>query len=65
MPSTANSGRHANATNLIAMLAVAMAPGLPIHRSTFFAGSDIGPALPINILRMDRLKRWMGDSVVS
>jgi hypothetical protein len=29
---------------------VAMAPGLPIHRSTFFAGGDIGPVPPTNLL---------------
>jgi hypothetical protein len=42
------------------MLAVTMAPGLPIHRSTFFAGGNIGPALPTNLLRMDGLKRTWG-----
>jgi hypothetical protein len=42
------------------MLAAAMAPGLPIHRSIFFAGGDIGPALPTNLLVMDGIKRRWG-----
>jgi hypothetical protein len=48
---------HVIAADLVAVLAAAMAPGLPIHRSTFFAGGDIGPVLPTNLLRMDGLKR--------
>jgi hypothetical protein len=47
------------------MLAAAMAPGLPIHRSTFFAGGNIGPVLPTNLLRMDELKQTWGDFVAS
>ena len=38
-----------------------MAPGLPIHRSTFFAGGNISPALPTNLLRIDGLKRTCGE----
>jgi hypothetical protein len=45
------------AAGLVPVLATAMAPGLPIHRSSFFAGGNIGPALPTNLLRMDGLKR--------
>ena len=30
------------------VLVVVMAPGLPIYRSTFSAGGDIGPVLPTN-----------------
>jgi hypothetical protein len=47
---TANSRRHVAAANLVVVLAAAMTPGLPIHRSTFFVGGDIGPALPTNLL---------------
>jgi hypothetical protein len=46
---TANSRRHVAAVNLV-VLATAMAPGLPIHRSAFFAGGNIGPTLPTNLL---------------
>ncbi len=38
---------HNASTNLV-VLANIMAPGLPIHRSIFFMGCIIGPALPIN-----------------
>jgi hypothetical protein len=38
---------HDASTNLV-VLADVMAPGLPIHRSTFFVGGVIGPVLPIN-----------------
>ncbi len=41
---------YANAANLVAVLAAAMAPRLPIHRSTFFAGGAIGPELPTNLV---------------
>ncbi len=41
---------YADAADLIAVLAAAIAPGLPIHRSTFFAGGAIGPGLPTNLL---------------
>ncbi len=46
----ANSRRHVATANLVAVLAAAMAPGLPIHRSNFFVGGNIGPALPTNLL---------------
>ncbi len=47
---------HNASTNLL-LLANVMAPRLLIHRSTFFAGGDIGPAHLTNLLRMDGLKR--------
>jgi hypothetical protein len=56
-----NFRQHVAAAVLVAVLAAAMAPGLPILRSTFFAGGDIGPALPTNLLRMDGLKRTWGN----
>jgi hypothetical protein len=46
----ANSGRYANAPNLVIVLADTMAPGLPIHRCTFFVGSIISPTPPTNLL---------------
>jgi len=39
---------HDNITVLV-VLAVVMAPGLPIYRSTFSAGGNIGPVLPTNL----------------
>ena len=42
------SAHDAN-TNLIVLDNV-MAPRLPINRSTFFAGGNIGPAPPTNLL---------------
>ncbi len=53
-------GSARNASSVLFVLATAMAPGLPIHRSIFFAGGDIGPALPTNLLVMDGIKRWWG-----
>ncbi len=47
---TANSRWHVAAADLIAVLAAAMAPRLPIHKSTFFMGGDISPVLPTNLL---------------
>ncbi len=46
----ANSGWYADAPDLVIVLVAAMAPEPPIHRSTFFTGGDIGPALPTNLL---------------
>jgi hypothetical protein len=46
--------------DLVFVLAAAMAPGLPIHRSIIFAGGHISPALPTNLLVMDGPKRWWG-----
>ncbi len=40
---------HDESTVLI-VFADVMAPRLPIHRSTFSAGGNIGPALPMNLL---------------
>jgi hypothetical protein len=40
---------HNTNTNLI-MLADVMAPGLLINRSAFFAGGNISPVLPTNVL---------------
>jgi hypothetical protein len=45
------------------MFADVMTPGLPIHRSTFFAGGNIGLPLPTNLLGIYGLNR--GDSVAS
>ncbi len=53
-----------NASTDLVVLANIMAPGLPIHRSTFFAGGDIGPVHLTNLLQIDGLKRWRGNSVV-
>ncbi len=53
---------HDASTNLV-VLANIMAPGLPIHRRTFFAGGNINPAPPTNLLQMDRLKQWSGDFI--
>ncbi len=39
----------------------APAPGLPIYRSTFFAGGNIGPMCPNNLLQIDGLKRGRGN----
>ncbi len=41
-------GSTHNASMVLVALANVMAPGLPIHSSTFFVGGVIGPALPIN-----------------
>ncbi len=44
---------HGSAHNkiiVLVMFANVMAPGLPIHRSTFSAGGNIGPVLPTNLL---------------
>jgi hypothetical protein len=43
-------GSARNASFVLIAFAAAMAPGLPIHRSTFFAGGAIGPGLPTNLL---------------
>ncbi len=48
--STANPRRHVAAADLVFVLVATMAPEPPIHRSTFFAGGDIRPALPTNLL---------------
>jgi hypothetical protein len=40
---------HDASTNFV-VLANVMAPGLPIHRSTFFVGGVIGPEPPTNLL---------------
>ncbi len=50
LPPAVRCKRYADAADLVAMLAAAMAPGLPIHRSTFFADGAIGPGLPTNLL---------------
>ncbi len=39
-------------STILAVFVDVMAPGLLIHRSTFSAGGDIGPALPTNLLVM-------------
>ncbi len=53
-------GSVRNASSVLIAFAVAMALGLPIHRSIFFTGGDISPALPTNLLVMDGIKRWWG-----
>ncbi len=53
-------GSAHDASSVLIAFAVAMALELPIHRSIFFAGGDIGPALPTNLLVMDGIKRWWG-----
>jgi hypothetical protein len=55
---------HDDITVLV-VLAVVMAPGLPIYRSTFSAGGDIGPVLPTNLHVMAGNRRGEGDSIAS
>ncbi len=43
-------GSACDASSVLIVFAVTMALGLPIHRSAFFAGGDIGPGLPTNLL---------------
>ena len=43
-------GSARDASSILIAFAVAMALGLPIHRSAFLAGGDIGPGLPTNLL---------------
>jgi hypothetical protein len=57
-------GSAHNASTDLVVLANVMAPGLPIHKSTFFACGDIGPMHLTNLLQMDGLKQWRGNSVV-
>jgi hypothetical protein len=54
---------HNNITVLV-VLAVVMAPGLPIYRSTFSAGGDIGPVLSTN-LHVKAGNRGGEDSIAS
>ena len=47
-----NQSHHGSAHDditVLFVLAVVMAPELPIYRSTFSAGGDIGPVLPTNL----------------
>jgi hypothetical protein len=63
-----NQSHHGSAHDYITVLvvlAVVMAPGLPIYRSTFSAGGDIGPVLPTNLLVMAGIRRGGGDSIAS
>jgi hypothetical protein len=53
---------HDKSTVLV-MLANIMAHGLPIHRSTFSAGGNTGPALPTNLLVMAGIRRG-GDGIL-
>jgi hypothetical protein len=53
---------HDNITVLV-VLAVVMAPGLLIYRSTFSAGGDIGPVFPTNLHVMAGNRG--GDSIAS
>jgi hypothetical protein len=50
-----------NASTDLVVLANIMAPGLLIHRSTFFVGGDIGPMHLTNLLQMDGLKMGRGN----
>ncbi len=43
-------GSAHNESTVLVVFADVMAPRLPIHRSTFSAGGDIGPVLPTNLL---------------
>jgi hypothetical protein len=44
------SKRYADAPELMFVLVAAMAPELPIHRSTFFVVGDISHEHPTNLL---------------
>jgi hypothetical protein len=47
-----NQSHHRSAHDditVLVVLAVVMATGLPIYRSTFSAGGDIGPVFPTNL----------------
>ncbi len=46
-----------NGSTVLVILTNVMAPGLPIYRSTFSAGGDIGPMLPTNLHVMAGNKR--------
>jgi hypothetical protein len=50
---------HDESTVLV-VFAGLMAPRLPIHRSTFSAGGDIGPTLPANLLVMAGIRPGRG-----
>jgi hypothetical protein len=43
-------GSACNGSSVLIAFAVAMALRLPIHRSAFFAGGNISPKLPTNLL---------------
>ena len=63
-----NQSHHGSAHNdisVLVVLAVVMAPGLPIYRSTFSADGDIGPVLPTNQLVMAGIRTGGGDSIAS
>ncbi len=47
-------------STILVVFADVMAPGLPIHRSTFSVGGDIGPALPTNLLVMAGIRPGRG-----
>jgi hypothetical protein len=49
-------GSTHNASTVLVVLANVMAPGLPIHKSTFFVGGVIGLMLPIN--KQSALNGW-------
>ena len=55
---------HDNITVLV-ILAVVMAPRLPIYWSTFSAGGDFGPVLPTNLLVMAGIRTGGGGSIAS
>ena len=63
-----NQSHHGSAHDditVLVVLAVVMAPGLPIYRSTFSADGDIGPVLPTNQFVMAGIRTGGGDSIAS
>jgi hypothetical protein len=53
-------GSARNESTVLIVFANVMAPGLPIHRSTFSAGGNIGPVLPTNLLVMAGIRPGRG-----
>ncbi len=54
---------HNESTVLVVFVDI-MAPRLPIHRSTFSVGGDIGPTLPTNLLVMAGIRPGRGILLV-
>jgi hypothetical protein len=53
-------GSAHNKSTILVVFANVIAPGLPIHRSTFSTSSNIGPALPTNLLVMAGIRLGRG-----